>query len=53
MALVILDVFEAKETELYLAKTLQVVRQNMVPLGLGDIVWNHGLMESLEHKTIE
>ncbi len=53
MALVVLDVFEAKETELYLAQTLQVVRQNMVPLGLGDIVWNCGHIESMEHKTIE
>jgi len=53
MALVVLDVFEAKETELYLVKTLQVVRQNLVPLGLGDIVWNCGQLESLEHKSIE
>ena len=54
MPVAILDIFEAKETELYLtAANLSIVRQNMVPLGLGDIVWNCGHMESMEHKTIE
>lgn len=53
MALAILDVFESKETELYLSQTLQIVRQNLVPLGLGDIVWHCGHLESLEHKSME
>jgi len=53
VAVIALDVFEAKETELYLAQTLTVVRQNMVHMGYGDIVWNCGHLESMEHKTIE
>lgn len=53
MPVIILDVFESKESELFLSKTLQVERRNMVPLGLGDMVWNCGHTVSLEHKTIE
>ena len=49
---VLVDVFEDPKIELLLSRTLKVTRTNMVPLGLGDIVW-HGAdySISLEHKT--
>ena len=53
MAFAVLDVYESKEMELYLSKTLQIHRQNLVPLGMADIMWNCGHIITLEHKTVE
>ncbi len=53
MAFIILDVYESDEMNTYLSQTLQVFRQNLVPTGMADIMWNCGHTITLEHKTIE
>jgi len=53
MTTIILDVFERPEMEVYLSKTLTVIRHNLVTLGLADVMWNPGHIITLEHKTIE
>ena len=53
METIILDVFERPEMETYLSQTLVVQRQNLVSVGVGDIMWWCGHLVSLEHKTID
>lgn len=48
-----LDVFESSDMEALLSKTLSVTRMNLVPTGMGDIVWHCGHWVSLEHKDMQ
>lgn len=50
---IFLDIFESSDMEKLLSQTLTVTRMNLVPTGMGDIVWNCGHWVSLEHKDIQ
>jgi len=49
----VIDVFEQMGIEGLFPSSLTMIRQNLVPLGLADFVWNCGHTVTLEHKTIE
>lgn len=51
---IVLDIFESPEMETLLSQTLEVVRKNMVALGLADFYWvSPAGRITLEHKTSE
>lgn len=55
MALALVDVFEAPDIAAGLKRnSIQVIEQNLVPLGVGDIYWmgHGGTRFSLERKTV-
>ncbi len=51
--IVTVDVFESPDFEALLARNLTVVRMNLVPTGMGDVVWFSDHWISLEHKDMQ